>query len=424
MAWYDNLLGTGANIFGAGTSLDMDRYKKAGLLAKDGSDFKKAKTQSLARGLLGTAVGYLAQPQNQDYGSIVPYLAKGYQQGMTQAQTPFDNLEKQATNNATLDALISKNAKQEAHDKAVAEFIKNNPEYAIMKDMPMENQAKIMQDALKPMSGSDINKEKAVMAMRDELMIKNPEMSKEQAERKARVTIAMKPPMEMNMGNKFDYTVQTKMFEYVDGINKMTNSGIDPTREMQLAQTLMNQAGSEQGFGAGLINTFSAIADRLGVNIASNDKADILRAIKSVQVKLALGQRAPGSGPMTDKDFENYLSTTINMENPQATNEIIAYIAVRKQQEREKFADALGDYVKQNGYDQDIYKFERAWNKKNEGPYSREMEAEIARIVQRHRIAKSNTGMTETEIDTAVASEDEVMNIIESDDKEIPNEFR
>ena len=424
MAWYDNLLGTGANIFGAGTSLDMDRYKKAGLLAKDGSDFKKAKTQSLARGLLGTAVGYLAQPQNQDYGSIVPYLAKGYQQGMTQAQAPFDNLEKQATNNATLDALISKNAKQEAHDKAVAEFIKNNPEYAIMKDMPMENQAKIMQDALKPMSGSDINKEKAVMAMRDELMIKNPEMSKEQAERKARVTIAMKPPMEMNMGNKFDYTVQTKMFEYVDGINKMTNSGIDPTREMQLAQTLMNQAGSEQGFGAGLINTFSAIADRLGVNIASNDKADILRAIKSVQVKLALGQRAPGSGPMTDKDFENYLSTTINMENPQATNEIIAYIAVRKQQEREKFADALGDYVKQNGYDQDIYKFERAWNKKNEGPYSREMEAEIAKIVQRHRIAKSNTGMTETELDTAVASEDEVMEIIESDDKEIPNEFR
>jgi len=52
------------------------------------------------------------------------------------------------------------------------------------------------------------------------------------------------------------------------------------------------------------------------------------------------------------------------------------------------------------------------------------MEAEIARIVQRHRIAKSNTGMTETELDTAVASEDEVMEIIESDDKEIPNEFR
>ena len=133
---------------------------------------------------------------------------------------------------------------------------------------------------------------------------------------------------------------------------------------MQLAQTLMNQAGSEQGFGAGLINTFSAIADRLGVPIASNDKADILRAIKSVQVKLALGQRKPGSGPMTDKDFENYLATTINMENPKATNEIIAYIQIRKQEERERFADALSDYVKQNGYDVDIYKFEKEWKQK------------------------------------------------------------
>ena len=213
------------------------------------------------------------------------------------------------------------------------------------------------------------------------------------------------------------------MFEYVDGINKMTNAGIDPAREMQLAQTRMNQAGSEQGFGAGLIITFSAIADRLGVPFASNDKADILRAIKSVQIKLALGEKKPGSGPMTDKDFDNYLATTINMDNPKATNEIIAYMQLRKQEERGRFADALNDYVKQNGYDVDIYKFEREWNKKNQGPYSREMEAEVKRIVQRSRIAKSNTGMTETEIDKAVANEDEVMNIIETvgNDKEIPD---
>ena len=228
----------------------------------------------------------------------------------------------------------------------------------------------------------------------------------------------MKPLTQVTMGDKFAGTVQSKMFEYVDGINKMTNSGMDPAREMQLAQTLMNQAGSEQGFGAGLINTFSAVADRLGVPMASNDKADVLRAIKSVQVKLALGQRKPGSGPMTDKDFENYLSTTINMENPRATNEIIAYIQIRKQQEREKFADALGDYVKQNGYDVDIYKFERDWNNNNQGPYSREMEAEIKRIVQRNRIAKSNTSLTETELNEAVASEDEVMSIIEADNNE------
>ena len=168
----------------------------------------------------------------------------------------------------------------------------------------MENQAKIMQDALKPMSGSDVNKEKTVKALAEQLMQQNPGMSPSEAEGKARIKIAMKPLTQVNMGDKFAGTVQSKMFEYVDGINKMTNAGIDPAREMQLAQTLMNQAGSEQGFGAGLINTFSAIADRLGVPIASNDKADILRAIKSVQIKLALGEKKPGSGPMTDKDFE------------------------------------------------------------------------------------------------------------------------
>ena len=129
---------------------------------------------------------------------------------MTQAQTPFDNLEKQATNNATLDALISKNTKEEAHAKAVDEFVKNNPEYEIIKNMPMENQAKIMQDALKPMSGSDVNKEKTVKALAEQLMQQNPGMSPSEAEGKARIEIAMKPLTQVNMGDKFAGTVQPK----------------------------------------------------------------------------------------------------------------------------------------------------------------------------------------------------------------------
>ena len=44
------------------------------------------------QGLIGSAVGYLAQPKNQGYGSSIPYLAKGFQQGMTQAKQPFTNL--------------------------------------------------------------------------------------------------------------------------------------------------------------------------------------------------------------------------------------------------------------------------------------------------------------------------------------------
>ena len=104
MAWYNNILGTGTNIFGAGTSMDMDKYKEAGLLEK--GDLEKTQKQSLTRGLLGTAIGYLAQPQNQNYGSITPYLAKGFQQGMQSAQEPFKNLQQTADTNAKLNTII------------------------------------------------------------------------------------------------------------------------------------------------------------------------------------------------------------------------------------------------------------------------------------------------------------------------------
>lgn len=55
---------------------------------------KQAEQQSLVQGLLGTAVGYLAQPKNQGYGSAIPYLAKGYLQGMQSAQSPYQGLER------------------------------------------------------------------------------------------------------------------------------------------------------------------------------------------------------------------------------------------------------------------------------------------------------------------------------------------
>lgn len=55
---------------------------------------KQAEQQSLVQGLLGTAVGYLAQPKNKGYGSAIPYLAQGYLQGMESAQAPYQGLER------------------------------------------------------------------------------------------------------------------------------------------------------------------------------------------------------------------------------------------------------------------------------------------------------------------------------------------
>ena len=71
------------------------------------------------RGLLGTAVSYAAQPQNQNYGQgATPYIAKALQQGMTQAQQPFEQLGKTATQNMQLQKYKdAKEAKESAHSE-------------------------------------------------------------------------------------------------------------------------------------------------------------------------------------------------------------------------------------------------------------------------------------------------------------------
>ena len=85
-----DIFGTGSNIFGAGSTIDTDAYKDVGLLKQ--KDIDKAGTQSLIRGLLGTGISYLGQTKDKGHGTFVPYLAKGFQQGMVDAQKPFTNL--------------------------------------------------------------------------------------------------------------------------------------------------------------------------------------------------------------------------------------------------------------------------------------------------------------------------------------------
>ena len=89
----------GANIFGASGN-NTDSLVKNGLLQQ--TDVDKAGNQSLFRGLLGTAVGYLAQLKNQGYGSSIPYIFKGLQNGMDAAQQPYDQLTKDAGQNMKL----------------------------------------------------------------------------------------------------------------------------------------------------------------------------------------------------------------------------------------------------------------------------------------------------------------------------------
>jgi len=86
MAWYDDILGTGSNIFGARPADYL--VGKEGLLNQ--TEQQKLSQRALTSGLLGTAITYLAQPKNQRYGSALPYLGKAFLTGMGQSQGVYD----------------------------------------------------------------------------------------------------------------------------------------------------------------------------------------------------------------------------------------------------------------------------------------------------------------------------------------------
>ena len=114
--WYNDILGTGTNIFGAGANSNTDKLVELGLLAPDAKS--KAQSQSLMRGLLGAGISYIAQPQDKNYGSAVPYIGKALQSGMAQAQQPFDNLSKDTLQNLQLQKYQAEIGKLNAEAKA------------------------------------------------------------------------------------------------------------------------------------------------------------------------------------------------------------------------------------------------------------------------------------------------------------------
>ena len=97
MDFLKDVFGTGMNVFGAGGGTDTKELEDLGLL-KPGAR-EKAENQSLMRGLLGTAISYIAQPKNKNYGDSMPYIGKALQDGMVTAQTPFDRLKETASAN-------------------------------------------------------------------------------------------------------------------------------------------------------------------------------------------------------------------------------------------------------------------------------------------------------------------------------------
>jgi hypothetical protein len=124
-SYLKDIFGTGTNIFGQSAGGETDLLVKNGLLSRE--DVEKAENASLMKGLIGTGISYLAQPKNQDYGSFVPYLAKGFQQGMEQAKQPFADLRSTANSTMKMEdyALQKQSRERDAVTRELMDKVRN-----------------------------------------------------------------------------------------------------------------------------------------------------------------------------------------------------------------------------------------------------------------------------------------------------------
>jgi len=150
---------SGMNIFGA----RQPEYL-GGLLTTDQQE--KLKNQALLSGLIGAGATYLATPQNQGYGSALPYIAKSYLGGMQASQGAYNA----ATENEMNKLKIQKELRDAQLDylKAIPtdvrefEYGLKNPEY-----FKREEQLKLLGRPTTTVTTNVSNKEFASNAIKD-----------------------------------------------------------------------------------------------------------------------------------------------------------------------------------------------------------------------------------------------------------------
>ena len=285
--WYNNLLGSGTNIFGAGTDIDMERNKKLGLLQK--SDVDTARNASLTKGLIGSVVGYLAQPKNQNYDSGLPYIFKGLQQGMKSSQQPFDDLKDKASANLKLDELIDKQETKKFADADVADFIKRNPEYNGIQNLENRNAiiAKAMEQLgtykYKGKDGSNLKyEEQEILAEMDKLRqqgITDPVQLKAMAFENVR---ARKHPLKEQ--TEYEKVLGAEGAKKDLAIIAGAQRGASQVVKLDRALELINKTSTKTGAFAGMLNEVDKVKYMTGVG----DQAKIQESVSNTELLEAL----------------------------------------------------------------------------------------------------------------------------------------
>ena len=411
--WYNNVLGTGMNIFGGGVNANTQKLIDSGLL--DTNAVEKAQNQSLTKGLLTTAISYMANPQNQNYGQgITPYLGKALQAGMTAAQSPFDKLTTIAGQNQKLEEYNDKQAAKEKAEKqalSLEDWKKGlyQPNTTVERTFtaPGQLDSRIQstdqsgnatqiypdfnnstEDVEKTVnvpafdinkhiaagiSSGDLNAEDA-KSYRDALMGENTVVGNSLVNNLTGEVVYEKDEKQnlTNDWKNYSMTTQNPTTEgfgsYLKdkqtrgGTNVSVNTAVEPpmdfvTSQMpenfssnnedrwKAIQTRANDAdvnsarlqamkpildelakGNYTGSASGWYDKFGSTLSAFGFENKYTKVSELFSALKQFGVKSALGNRKPGSGPMTDKDFEELMKTVMRTENSSRQNEMLANV--------------------------------------------------------------------------------------------------
>jgi len=389
-----DLVPENTNIFGASPNPNIKKMYDMGLLGKDKYEdvLNKTNRQSVFQGLLNTGLSYAAQPKNQNLGSILPYLAKAGISGVNAAQGRYDQMSKDAMMNQQLQEMQRVQTDRNLTTESINKFITENPSYSAITNLPVANQAAIMQDFYKPKTATAPNVKLMAIDALEKQYIANG-MPANEARNQAIIDVAQKPDTVIDLGQKAEGKVQEKSIDYFNQVQQNINAGIPNATELAYASSLVDEADSAQGFGAETLTNLDNMFSRLGIELPGNEQKHYIRALKTAQIKLALGEKKPGTGPMTDKDFENFLSTTVQATNPKATNQIIAYVAQAKQNMQEDFADAFEQEVNENGFGTNVYSFERKYFKKNRKAYIDDVKNNIKKIIDQNKAPGADSGV-------------------------------
>jgi len=204
------------NVFGAGPDATTQSLLDAKLITPEA--IKSANKRSIGTGIMTGIASYLAQPRNQNYGSIVPYLGKAYLNANKAAQAPFEGF----TDKYLMDTKIAENQRvlgqRNMTNETFAKLAESNPDLKQYLNMNVDFKNKIIKELYTKSQASPTLK---AVSQEDDLFSVDP-----------------------------DGTTTLKRA----GIKKVDNTGLYPTTAVELANGdfafLPTPKGMRQGYSA------------------------------------------------------------------------------------------------------------------------------------------------------------------------------